>query len=101
MPRPQTVQITQFILSSVGSHPADIAAITAERFGISRQAAHRYLARLVRSGELQAEGNTKSRRYRLAIQEQQRWYDVRKDLEEHVVWDESPCPFCEACLRAS
>jgi DNA-binding GntR family transcriptional regulator len=54
-------EIEAFLLGHVEAHPADIAKVTAEHFGISRQAANKHLARLVAEKKLTARGSTKGR----------------------------------------
>lgn len=79
--------VESFILAHVEAHPADIARVTAEQFGISRQAVNRHLARLVSEGKLTADGSTKSRRYAPAlIVDEKLELKVSRTLEEHVVW---------------
>ncbi|MGC1378544.1 MAG: DUF4325 domain-containing protein [Anaerolineales bacterium] len=63
MPR-KTDEIRQFILENVEDHPADITLVTAEHFGISRQAAHKHVAGLAQEGLLIAEGATRNRKYK-------------------------------------
>jgi hypothetical protein len=62
MPR-KTEEIRQFILENVEDHPADITPVTAEHFGISRQAAHKHVTHLLNDGFLIAEGATRNRKY--------------------------------------
>jgi len=89
-------EIQSFILSQVEAHPADIAKVTAEHFGISRQAANKHLARLVADDQLAAEGSTKSRRYApKLLLEHSTELKVSKALEEHVVWKERMGPLLE------
>lgn len=56
--------IRRFIIKSVVDHPADIAAVAAREFGLSRQSINRHLRKLVEDGVLVPTGNTKSREYR-------------------------------------
>jgi len=56
-------EIRRFILENVEDHRGDITPVTAERFGISRQAAHRHVTHLVVSDLLIASGATRSRAY--------------------------------------
>jgi anti-sigma regulatory factor (Ser/Thr protein kinase) len=50
----------------VDSFPADIVRIAAEHFGLSRQAVHKHLSRLIKEGAIVGEGQSRARRYRLA-----------------------------------
>lgn len=55
--------VRDFILRNVRVHPANIAAVTAERYGLSRAAIAGYLRRLVNEGLIDATGSTRDRRY--------------------------------------
>ena len=79
-------EIRMFIVDLVAQHPTDIVRVAADKFGITRQAAHKHVARLVDEQFLVVDGATKSRRYRLAVFET--WtqsYDIR-GLQEDQVW---------------
>jgi predicted transcriptional regulator len=54
-------QIRQFILTNLEEHPNDVATLTAQMFGISRQAVSKHIQRLVEQKAIAAEGSTKSR----------------------------------------
>ena len=58
-------EIRNFILKNVTNHPNDISTFTAKHFGITRQAAHRHITKLINDGLLLAEGSTRSRQYKL------------------------------------
>ena len=58
-----THKIEEFIVSNIMNHPADIALCTADHFGISRQKAHKYVAREVKKGHILKVGNTRWSRY--------------------------------------
>lgn len=87
-------QIRSFILSQVAQHPGDIAAITAQKFEISRQAANRHLKRLVDQGSLLAEGTTRRRSYKLCpqIDWKQLYSLTEQHLEEDIVWSRDVRP---------
>src|SRR5688572_17597527 len=89
MPRPsrQNPTVREFILRNVRAHPANIAAVTAERHGLSRQAVAGYLKRLVNDGLIAATGATSDRRYKPSILVTQE-FPVRLTigLSEHAVW---------------
>jgi anti-sigma regulatory factor (Ser/Thr protein kinase) len=59
-------KIEDFILTNVESHSADIVALTADTFGISRQTAHGYVRNAVKNGKIISTGRTRSTRYFLA-----------------------------------
>lgn len=58
-------EIRQFILDSVEEHPSDIVPLIVKQFGVTRQTAANYLARLIREGVLVGKGVTSARRYEL------------------------------------
>lgn len=60
----QNPEVRDFILRNVRSHPADIAAVTAARYSLSRPAVAGYITRLVNEGLLDATGTTRDRRYK-------------------------------------
>jgi anti-sigma regulatory factor (Ser/Thr protein kinase) len=62
------------------------AGEVAEAAGVSRQAAHYHLARMVRTGELRREGAGRGSRYVVAADLVQRY--LLAGLEEDRVWDE-------------
>lgn len=79
--------IRQFIFEQIEAHHDDIAAVTAEQFGISRQAVNKHLRRLVEEKALVARGKTKSRRYALRpLDIWHKTYDARGNLAEDSVW---------------
>ena len=65
MTHPKSEVIRKFIIDKVDEHPADIAKLAADQFGITRQAVRRHLTTLIEDGVLTADGETRSRRYRL------------------------------------
>ena len=62
-PQKKTEEIRQFILENVEDHPSDVTSIAAVKFGISRQASHRHVQKLVQDGLLFASGTTRDRKY--------------------------------------
>lgn len=86
--------IRRFILDNVEQHPGDVAALTAQTFGISRQAVNRHLHQLVTDNVLEMEGATRKRRYALRpLVVWQHAYPLRADLAEDVVWRNDVRPF--------
>lgn len=80
-------KIRRFIIATVEQHPDDIAAVTARKFGISRQAVNKHLQRLVAEKALVQRGQTRSRAYFLhPIDEWTRRYTLEPDMAEDVVW---------------
>ena len=85
--RKRSEDIRHFILKNVEQHPVDIAALTAQQFGISRQAVNKHIQQLVEQNAITVEGSTKNRRYQLhPVTEWQKTYDLSGKLEEDTVW---------------
>jgi anti-sigma regulatory factor (Ser/Thr protein kinase) len=81
-------QIRQFILENVENHPQDLAALTAQKFEITRQAVNKHLQRLVEQKSIVAKGSTRNRIYQLyPLIEWSETYDLTSKLEEDIVWD--------------
>jgi hypothetical protein len=79
--------IRRFILNNVEKYSTEISRVTAERFGITRQAVNKHLRRLVSEHALAESGQTRNRLYHLAPQlEWTKVYQIRPDLAEDVVW---------------
>ncbi len=64
-PQKKTEQIHQFILDNIEDHPSDVTSVIASTFGISRQAAHRHVQKLVGDGLVVAKGSTRDRKYQV------------------------------------
>lgn len=94
MPAPDRAnQIRQFILEQVTDHPGDIARLTAEHFGISRQMAARRLRALVDEGLLEASGTTKGRAYVLRnLVDETIPLVITPDFQEDIVWRRQIAP---------
>ncbi len=86
-------KIRRFLINNVEAHPADIARVTAEKFGVSRQAVNRHLHLLVEEGALTCEGNTRARTYALApLEAWSKSYTVSDALQEDRPWLEDVAP---------
>ncbi|MCC7355708.1 MAG: winged helix-turn-helix transcriptional regulator [Anaerolineae bacterium] len=80
--RNRSAQIREFIIENVSTHPADITSRVAEVFGISRQAAHRHVKRLVADGVLVSQGEARNTRYELKpIAEAAFTFDLTPELK--------------------
>jgi anti-sigma regulatory factor (Ser/Thr protein kinase) len=89
----RTAQIEAFITENVDKHAADIAHFTALHFGITRQAVHRHLVRLVRENKLTAVGTTRSRTYALPVLTSiAETLKLEPALAEDRVWDKYIAP---------
>ncbi len=80
-------EIRRFILDIVEAHPSDVVRLANERFGISRQMAHRYVRGLVIDGLLVGVGTTSGRRYSLrSLVEEQLSLRVTPEASESELW---------------
>ena len=81
-------QIRQFILAHVSAHPQTVVALTAQAFGITRQAVNKHIQRLVAQNALIVEGSTRNRRYQLCpVMACDKEYPLTATLAEDRVWD--------------
>lgn len=86
-------EITNYILDNIEGHPKDIARLTAESFGLSRQSVAKHLRRLVSHGLIIAYGKTRGRRYRLkTIVDHSFSLEVTPNLAEDVEWRQKILP---------
>ena len=89
-------EIRRFIVSQVQDHPNDIAGLSAGHFGISRQAVHKHLQRLIEDKVLVAKGATRNKQYELrTLREWRQVYALNAALEEGVVWHRDIRPLLE------
>ncbi len=80
-------EIGDFILIQVVGHSTDIVPFVAEKFGFSRQRAHAYVAREVRSGNIIKVGYGRWTRYFLAEGKHIEFsLKIKKGLAEDQVW---------------
>ena len=96
----QSTDIQDFIVYNVEHHPADIARVTAEKFGLSRVAVVNRLRSLVKAGILIAEGNTKARRYELQqLHGNNKVFEITPDLSEDQVWAKEARPYLDGVRK--
>jgi anti-sigma regulatory factor (Ser/Thr protein kinase) len=87
--RARTEEIRQFVVGHLDEHPHDIVALTAEHFGLSRQAVTKHLRSMAAEGLVTPYGKTRGRLYGLAtIQDWRRDFPLEKGLTEDVAWRE-------------
>jgi anti-sigma regulatory factor (Ser/Thr protein kinase) len=79
-------EIQQYIVSNVENHPDDIAKVTAEAFGITRQAVHRHLTTLVKKDLIEATGQTRRKRYALKVTKLETALVLAENRHEDQVW---------------
>jgi len=79
--------VRRFILEHLEKHPNDLAKVTAEHFGITRQAVHKHLQRLRLEHAILESGKTRNRIYKLApLLEWRENYEITPELAEDRVW---------------
>lgn len=89
MPRSTSKLIERFILEHLDQNPDSIATLAARHFGISRQAVHRHLNKLIQNNQLAAWGNTSHRKYGPVVWlNHQIQVQLTPNLEEDRVWHE-------------
>jgi anti-sigma regulatory factor (Ser/Thr protein kinase) len=82
--------VRRYILNHVEKHPNDISKITAEHFGITRQAVNKHLQQLCAEYALTEMGKTRNRTYKLAaLTEWRGRYPITPDLAEDLIWTNS------------
>lgn len=85
--RAKSAGIRQFIISGVAQNPTAIAKLAATHFGITRQAVHRHIQRLVEEEILLEKGATRGKRYELrTLNEWEKSYSLTDSLAESTVW---------------
>src|SRR2546425_12897935 len=78
--------IRRFILEKAEKHPHDLSRVTAEHFGITRQAVNKHLQRLTAERALVSSGHTRSQSYKLSpISEWREAYEITSRLREDVL----------------
>jgi anti-sigma regulatory factor (Ser/Thr protein kinase) len=86
-------KIRSFLLGNVTEHPKDIVSFTAREFHLTRPAVLRHSHRLIKDGQIGAEGRTRDRTYKLLpILERSFAYAVSPALQEDVVWRDDVHP---------
>jgi anti-sigma regulatory factor (Ser/Thr protein kinase)/biotin operon repressor len=79
--------IRRFIMQHLEKHPRDVSKVTAEHFGITRQAVNKHLQRLTSEHAIIESGKTRNRIYKLApLLEWRDQYEITRELAEDEVW---------------
>ena len=86
--RKKTEELREFILDNVDAFPGNIIKISADHFGVTRQAIHHHIRRLKDHGEIFVVGDSpRSKRYYLVPRSQEIFrFVLSSGLEEDVVW---------------
>ena len=86
-PRKRSVEIRNYILDNVSTHPKDISSLVSNNFGITRPAVIRHINKLIDTGLLEATGTTRARCYTLKpLIDEKFSFKITSDAEEHKVW---------------
>ncbi len=86
--------IRKFILKHVEANPSNIAMLTANHFGITRQAVNKHIRKLADEKALSKSGHTRNLIYKLtALSEFKNIYEITPNLAEDVVWRQDIRPF--------
>ena len=94
-PQKKTEEIHQLILENVEDHPADITAFVSTNSGISRQAVHHHIQKLLVDGLIIAKGTTRDRVYAVKPLVNFSRNLQLKGLEEDKVWRQYILPLME------
>ncbi|MDO8812511.1 MAG: DUF4325 domain-containing protein [Gallionella sp.] len=87
-----TADLRRSILDAIAQDGGNVAARLAERYGVSRQSASTWLAKLKREGAITSSGVGRGVRYHLATLAQVRRTYAREGLHEDRVWSEAIAP---------
>lgn len=91
--RARAEDIRNFILENVGKNPRSINSLTAGHFGITRQAVHKHLQKLVAEKALHPEGTTRNKAYHLpSLAEWKHVYHITPELAEDQAWSRDVSP---------
>lgn len=86
-------EIPGFVLKNLETHPKDIVRVAAERFGVSRQAIHYHLDKMIERGLVSAEGQTRAKEYSLVVlADETLVHEITPNLGEDRIWREGIRP---------
>jgi biotin operon repressor len=84
--------IRRFILDHLEKQSNDVSKVTADHFGITRQAVNKHLQRLRSAHAIVDSGNTRNRTYKLApLLEWRESFNIAPTLGEDTVWRTKIC----------
>lgn len=96
MSRRSNPEIREFVLQEVEKNPRSVASMAAAKFGLTRTGIGRYMAQLVASGLLTAEGNTRGRQYKLKpLVDFVRHLNLNGRWTEDTIWREQIRPLMD------
>jgi anti-sigma regulatory factor (Ser/Thr protein kinase) len=98
--RGRTQAIRDFILDELSRSSRSPTTAVREKFDITRQAAHKHLRALIEDGLIDEHGSTRGKTYTLAQIDSKSWaFELKAELEEHVVWRDYVRPALPADLK--
>ena len=87
MEKNKSKDIQNFIMNNVRNNPCTITKLTAEKFGISRQAVNQHIKKLLEEDKIKATGNTRNRKYLLKPNSPISFsLPIKSDMMEDKVW---------------
>lgn len=87
-------EVRAFIESKLPDNPKNIVKITADYFGITRQAVNLHMRKLIKEGLVAEKGKTRAKQYSLARPKSLKFtMPVTPNLQEDRVWRERVKPF--------
>lgn len=85
--RQRSIEIRDFILDNITSHPRDISALVSQAFNYTRPAVLRHIHKLMDEGAIVATGTTRDRLYVLTLLVNETLsFELSPDVEEDKVW---------------
>lgn len=85
--------LDRYLLSAIDQKRPHIAQEASQMFAVSRQTVAARLAKMAKTGVIEAQGRGRARAYRLLPVLQKRWEFPRAGLDEFRVWQETVAPF--------
>lgn len=79
-------RIRDFLIDRVGDHPRDLVSLATEEFGVTRQAVHRHLSKLIKEGVIEAKGTTRNKEYSLVKNRFMDAIRLENTLQEDMIW---------------
>ncbi len=84
--------LKEYIIKNVEQNPRNIAKLTAEKFGITKQAVNRHIKQLRADNVISSEGNRRAVVYKLQVTKHYFKLEISSDLDEAVIWREKVQP---------
>lgn len=89
-------EVREYLIQNIPHHPADIVAVAADHFRISRPAIHKHLRKLIADGAVKKDGTTRAARYLVVRAGIKTWkIKVHPNLQEDEIWEKYLAPEVE------